>query len=145
MSFEDESVSGKTFSLTDVKSTASSLSLRDAPSTGSKYSLRETASEILIKSEHDSYVVPSLELLEQPDLIENSVGDFVNPEDKQSNYDEAQLNERMSHRLDQLAKFENSLSDTSAMGDGNVEVDEGEQPILTWKKFLEKVRKNQES
>lgn len=153
MSSEDISISGNTFSLEGATSIASTFSLGEISLSGSKCSLHDTPSEIVrneseepnsmgdyveAKEDNKSY---TLDNVDDSDFKE--MGDFLNPPDKQSNYGDQELEERMSHRLDQLARYENSQADNSEMGDGNVNGNQGVEPILTWKKFLEKVKENQ--
>lgn len=118
MSFDDDAVSGTTFTLPE------------APC-GSTFSITDTSNECNF-SQKDAL----------SRIVEETVGDYAAPEDKQSfrdSIDEDEIEQRMTDRLEQLAHFENTRSEASMLNAS----DDDNLPILTWKEFIEKVQQNQ--
>lgn len=122
MSYDDDAVSGTTFTLPDAPC-GSTFSITDT-SNECNYSLKEASSKILVET----------------------VGDYAEPEDKQSyrgSISEEEIDQRMTERLEQLALYENSQSEVSENSMMLNASDDDDLPILNWKEFLEKVRQNQ--
>lgn len=147
MSSDDISVSGNTFTPIDGNSNGSNASTYTLPDINfaerrKKWEDPNALSDYFKKTEDNkSY---TLENVDDPDSKEISDGDLLNPPDNQSSFNPQEVRERMYHRLEELARYENSLADTSERGDGNANGAQGEDPILTWQMFLEKVKKHRE-
>lgn len=121
MSYDDDAVSGTTFTLPDA-------------TCESTFSITDTSNECNFSQEDAS-----------SKIVEEIVGDYAAPADKQSfreSMGEDELDQRMSDRLEQLAQFENARSEASEQSMLNAS-DDDNPPILTWKEFIEKVRQNQ--